>query len=170
MIAASRTRCPRGFTLLELMVVIVLAGILISIVSVSVTPDQRQQLAQEARRISRLLAIAAEESRLQQVPIVWEADLKGYRFVTERGGERQLLTGDELLRERNWERHLVRLAVLEPGNAAVPQVLVAADAPPVRIAVAREWIQPRWRLEITNDVAQVAVDFDETGRGSVAQP
>jgi hypothetical protein len=102
------------------------------------------------------------------VPLVWEADLKGYRFVTEIGGERRLLTGDDLLRERNWERPLARLAVFEVAGAAPSQVLLGPGAPPVRIAIAREWVQPRWRLEMTNDLAQVSINFDENGRGDVA--
>jgi general secretion pathway protein H len=163
-----RQRLARGFTLLELLVVIVLAGILLSIVTVTVTPDPRQQLQREAARIGQLFALAADEARIRQVPILWEADLAGYRFVTLAGGERQLLTGDDLLRERQWERPLARLAVFETAGTQPTQVLLGPGAPPARIAVAREWVQPRWRLELTNDVAAVSVAFDENGRGDVA--
>lgn len=156
----------RGFTLLELMVVIVLAGILMSIVTISVTPDPRQQLTREAQRVGELFLIAAEESRIRQQPIVWEADLRQYRFVTEAGGERRLLTGDDLLRERKWEQPLTRIAILGTGEEPA-QILLSSDAPPVRFPIAREWVQPRWRLELANDLAQVAVNFDERGRGDV---
>ena len=40
----------------------------------------------------------------------------------------------------------------------------ALGAPPVRMAIAREWVQPRWRLEMTTEDGTVRVDFDETGR------
>lgn len=158
----------RGFTLLELLVVMVLAGILLSIVTISVTPDPRQSLAREASRIGQLLALAADEARIRQQPIVWEADVHGYRFVTESGGERQLLAGDDLLRERSWERPLTRLAVVERGAKQPSQVVLGPGAPPVRVPIAREWIQPRFRLELANDLAQVAVEFDEGGRGTLA--
>jgi len=159
----------RGFTLLEMLVVIVLAGILLSIVTVSVTPDPRQQLQREAARIGQLFAIAADESRIRQVPIVWEADLTGYRFVTEINGERRLITADDLLRERTWDRPLSRLAVYEAaaGDTA-SQVVLGPGAPPVRVPIVREWVQPRWRLEMTNDIAQASVAFDESGRSNVA--
>jgi len=159
----------RGFTLLEMLVVIVLAGILVSIVTISVTPDPRQQLQREASRIGRLFAIAADESRIRQEPIIWEADLTGYRFVTEVNGERKLITGDDLMRERQWERPLVRLAVFEAASGdTASQVVLGPGAPPVRVPIVREWVQPRWRMELANDVAQVSVAFDESGRSNVA--
>jgi general secretion pathway protein H len=161
-------RASRGFTLLELLVVIVLAGLLLSIVTISVTPDERQSLAREGQRIGHLFALAADEARIRAEPIVWEADLRGYRFVTEVGGERQLITQDDLLRERPWERPLTRLAIY-PGTATAPsEVLLDPAAPAVRVPIAREWVQTRWRLELTSDVASVAVDFDEAGKGHVA--
>jgi len=147
----------------------VLAGILLMLVTVSVTPDPRQQLGREGQRVGQLMALAADEARIRQQPIVWEADLNGYRFVSEAGGERQLLTGDDMLRERAWERTLKRIALLDAPGRQPSQVVLGPGAPPLRVPVAREWVQPRFRLEIANDLAEVAVDFDETGRGSVAK-
>jgi general secretion pathway protein H len=167
--APSLRREASGFTLLELLVVMVLAGILLTIVTVSVTPDPRQQLAREGQRIGQLLALAADESRIRQETIVWEADVHGYRFVSEAGGERQLITGDDLLRERAWERTLKRLALVDAQGRLPSQVVLGPGAPPLRVPVAREWIQPRFRLEIENDIAEIAVEFDETGRGSLAK-
>jgi general secretion pathway protein H len=161
------SRRPRGFTLLELLVVIVLAGILVSLVSVSVTPDPAQSLQREANRVGQLFAIAADESRIRSEPIVWEADLRGYRFVTETGGERKLLVGDDLLREREWERPLTRLVLVDGSTGQPVQALLGPGAPPVRQAIAREWIQPRWRIEMTNDLARVVIAFDEKGQGKV---
>lgn len=168
--ASMRVRAAAcGFTLLEMLVVIVLAGILVSIVTISVTPDPRQQLQREAARIGQLFAIAADESRIRQVPMVWEADLNGYRFVTEVNGERKLITGDDLLRERQWERPLGRLAVFESvTGTTASQVVLGPGAPPVRVPIVREWVQPRWRLELANDIAQASVAFDESGRSNVA--
>lgn len=158
-----------GFTLIEMMVVIVLAGILVSVVTISVTPDPRQKLLREAQRIGQLMTLAADEARIRQIPIVWEADLRGYRFVSEVGGERRLLAGDDMLRERTWETPLTRLSVQDGAGPQPAQVLLGPGAPPVRMAVAREWIQPRWRLEISNDETTVRLDFDESGRGAVVQ-
>jgi general secretion pathway protein H len=152
-----------------MMVVIVLAGILLSLVSISITPDPRQQLQREALRVAQLMGLAADEARIRQVPIAWEADLNGYRFVTEVGGERQLVVGDDMLRERRWDKPMTRVAVLDGGGPQPAQVLLGPGAPPVRVAIAREWIQPRWRLELTNEDGAVRVDFDEAGRATLAK-
>ena len=165
--AASRRARARGFTLLELLVVIVLAGILLSIVTISVTPDDRQQLAREAERVGQLFALAADEARIRQQPIYWEADLAGYRFVTIVAGERRLVSGDDLRRERAWREPLQTLAMTPAGAERPSQVLLGPGAPPLRVAIAREWIQQPIRLELATAAAQVAIDFDERGRGTV---
>ncbi|MGZ8255698.1 MAG: prepilin-type N-terminal cleavage/methylation domain-containing protein [Burkholderiaceae bacterium] len=165
---AGSRRCA-GFTLLEMLVVIVLAGILLSIVTISITPDPRQQLQREAQRVGQLMGLAADEARIRQQPIAWEADLSGYRFVTEIGGERRLVTGDDMLRERQWDKPMTSLSVLDGGGPQPAQVLLGPGAPPVRVAIAREWIQPRWRLELVNEDGAVRVDFDEAGRATLVK-
>jgi general secretion pathway protein H len=155
-----------GFTLLELLIVIVLAGIVLSMVSISVAPDPAQALGREGARVGQLIAIAADESRIRQQPIYWEADLKGYRWATEVNGERQLLTDDDLLRERNWDRPLTGLSV-DDATGKPLQALLGPGAPAVQVAIAREWVQPRWRLDLSNDLASTRIDFDETGHGVV---
>ena len=164
---ADRRGRARGFTLLELLVVIVLASILLSIVTISVTPDDRQQLTREAQRVGQLFALAADESRIRQQRIYWEADLAGYRFVTIVNGERQIVSGDDLLRERAWNQPLQSLAMVPAGAQQPSQVLLGPGGPPLRVAIAREWIQSPLRLELATASAQVAIDFDERGRGTV---
>lgn len=165
MATLSRSRA-RGFTLLELLVVIVLAGILLSVVTIQVQPDPAQRLAREAERVGQLMALAADEARLSGRAIAWEADLAGYRFVTEVAGERRLLTGDDLLRERRWSEPLSRIAVVPAQGQA--QVVLAPDAPALRVPVAREWVQPRWTLELATRDHQASVQFDDAGRPQLA--
>jgi hypothetical protein len=87
--------------------------------------------------------------------------------VTLVAGERRLLGNDDLLRERAWGEPLKALAMVPAGAAQPSQSLLAPGAPPLRVAIAREWVQTPLRLELSTASAQVAIDFDERGRGTV---
>ena len=162
------SRCERGFTLLELLVVLVLMAVATTLISINATPDPRQSLVEEAQRLGQLVTLASDEARIRQQPISWEGDLNGYRFVSEPGGERRLLNDDDLLHERTWQRPLTLLAVSREGQ--LPQTLLRPDAPALRLPIAREWVQPRWKIEIADGTADVSVEFDENGIGHVANP
>ena len=71
---------PRGFTLVEMLVVLLIAGLLAGLVSVIARPDERTLLRVEAERLARLLDLAVAESGLTGKFIRWTADGPGYRF------------------------------------------------------------------------------------------
>jgi len=155
-----------GFTLLELLIVIVLIAVATSVITLGGAPDPRQALIEQAQRLGLLLTLASDEVRIRQQPISWEGDLKGYRFVTEVAGQRQLLTDDDLLHERAWPQPLTRLAISRDGRPQ--QALLDPGAPALRLPIGREWVQPRWRIELADGAVDVAVEFDENGIGRVA--
>ena len=74
---AGRTR---GFTLLEVLVVLLIMGLMVGLVSTIVRPDDRGLLCVEAERLAQLLDLAAAESRLAGKTIAWTADGPSYRF------------------------------------------------------------------------------------------
>lgn len=162
------TGALRGFTLLEMLLVVVIITLLTSIITVTTRPDPHQALTTQAQRVGLLLNLAADESRMRREPIDWEADLHGYRFVVEAENGRSTLSGDDTLRERNWDPPLIRLAVVDLASG-IARTLVSPDAPPLRVTAAREWVQPRWRLELSNELASVAVEFDASGHAALVQ-
>lgn len=152
-----------------MLAVLVLIAIIAGVATVNTQPDPRRVLLEQARRIGLLMGVAAEESRLRQQNIAWEANLQGYRFVIQDGtpGEApHAITDDDLLRERSWNPPLTRLSVVDLATGAA-RSLVSGDAPPVDVASAREWIQPRWRLELASEQATVSVEFDGSGQAHV---
>jgi general secretion pathway protein H len=70
----------RGFTLVEMLVVLMVIGLFIGLVSTITRPDDRAVLQLETERLSQLLDFAATEARLTGKSIAWTADESGYRF------------------------------------------------------------------------------------------
>jgi general secretion pathway protein H len=78
--STSRCRSGTGFTLIEVMVVLVIMGLFVGLVSTIVRPDDRALLRLETERLAQLLDLAATESRLTGKRIAWTAEPSGYRF------------------------------------------------------------------------------------------
>ena len=70
----------RGFTFIELLVVLLIMGLFAGLVSTITRPDDRALLRVEAERLAQLLDLAATKSRLTGKSIAWTADGPGYRF------------------------------------------------------------------------------------------
>ena len=70
----------RGFTFIELLVVLLIMGLFVGLASAIVRPDERVLLRVEAERLAQLLELAAAESRLTGNSIAWTADRSSYRF------------------------------------------------------------------------------------------
>ena len=78
--ASLRLRRGRGFTLIELMVVLLIMGLFAGLVTAVTRPDDRALLRVEAQRLAQLLDLAATKARLTGKSIAWTADGPGYRF------------------------------------------------------------------------------------------
>jgi len=70
----------RGFTLIEMLVVLMIMGLFIGLVSTITRPDDRAVLQLEAERLAQLMDFAATEAQLTGRSIAWTADESGYRF------------------------------------------------------------------------------------------
>jgi general secretion pathway protein H len=70
----------RGFTLLELLVVISLVGLATASVVVSLRDDRETRLEQEAVRLASLLDSARAQSRLQGLAVRWLPRSQGFEF------------------------------------------------------------------------------------------
>lgn len=88
----------RGFTLLELLLVVALIGIATGLVALSVSGGERS-LREESERLAALFHMAQSEARVSGRTLVWEADLSGYSFHLL--GSEEVLR-EELSRKRTW--------------------------------------------------------------------
>jgi general secretion pathway protein H len=70
----------RGFTLVEMLVVIAIIAIATAGVSFALRDSQATQLEREAQRLAALLESARAQSRSTGVPVRWIATPGGFRF------------------------------------------------------------------------------------------
>jgi len=77
--AGSRTT-HRGFTLLELLVVLVIVALVSVGVGFSMRDASQVQLDREAERLAALLESARARSQVSGVPVRWRAQAGGFRF------------------------------------------------------------------------------------------
>lgn len=144
----------QGFTLLELLVVLVIAGITLGMVTLNALPNARQLLQDEAQRIALLLQVARDEAILRNVPIAFEAEPNGYRFMIRSGKTWQQLNDDELLRERDFSHSAVTLQIEQVGGVS---------GQPLRIVFGREPVDKPFRLTLAAEGALVVIRADGIG-------
>jgi type II secretion system protein H len=91
----------RGFTLIEILVVLVVVGIMVGLASVRLMPDDERLLADEAERLALLLEQTRDQAVASGEPIAFSVDGSGYRFsALDNDSAWVARAGDELLRER----------------------------------------------------------------------
>ena len=112
----ARIRSPRsgtqaGYTLVELLIVLVVIGIMLGLVSLSIAPDTNAKLRRDAERLEELFALAAEEAQLTSRPLAWRGDENGYAFY-RRDRDRWIpLTGDAEFKARTWDVSPMRITL-----------------------------------------------------------
>lgn len=145
-----RAPAQQGFTLIELMVVLVIVGIASAAISLSIRPDPAKALREDADRLAQLLQVAQSEVQADGRVIEWQADRDGYRFV--RAGK--VLEDDALLRPRPWQ-------------ASAVAVRRTPDRP---VRLDPEWIGEALTLRLVSGQQQIEVHRAAGGRVEVRQP
>jgi len=146
-----------GFTLLELLVVLVIAGILLGAVALNAMPGDRQWLQREAQRIALLLQMARDEAIVRNQPVAFEADNYRYRFLIRQDDTWRALTDDPMWREREFSRAPVQLS-LSPA---------ASQRLPVRISFGREPVDKTFVLTLMLAEQSISVQADGLGNFQV---
>ncbi|HDS0949885.1 TPA: type II secretion system minor pseudopilin GspH [Stenotrophomonas maltophilia] len=146
-------RIPRGFTLMELMVVLVIIGICTAGIGLGIGAllDPGRQLKQDAERLAQRLQVARDEARIDGRPIRWSADAQGYRFSRLEGDGWVDLQRDDQLRPQRW---------LAAGTRAVPAT---------SLELSPEWIGVPWEMSLSLEGRQVRLRDDGSGQLQVMQ-
>jgi general secretion pathway protein H len=122
----------RGFTLLELMIVVALAALVSAGVAFSLRDSSSTQLEREAVRLAALLDTARAQSRTSGVPIVWRATPRGYEFL---GAGPRADRAESLAEPRDWLAAGTQAHIVEPADA--PGLVLGPEpmGPPQRLVL-----------------------------------
>jgi general secretion pathway protein H len=151
-------RTPGGFTLVEIMVVMVIIGITLGIASLNAIPSPQQNLQSEAQRLALLLQLARDEAIVRNRLVAFEADPERYRFLVRNETRWDPVTRDDLLRERGFKSAPLTLLLDPPG---------AGSTDPLRITFGREPVDKPFVLTLASGDAHVAIRADGVGHFTV---
>ena len=91
----------RGFTLLEMLVVLVVASIMLSVATLNLMPSAQTMLREESKRLAFLMENGAMASQAGGQPLAWSGTGNNYRFwLRNKEGEWLRIERDNLLHPR----------------------------------------------------------------------
>jgi general secretion pathway protein H len=97
-----RPRALRGFTLIEVLVVVAIVGVIALVVTLSVTGSGERQVRREAERFEALVGQACEQAELGGREIGVVVGDGGYAFRLMAGNDWVDFPADSTLRPRQW--------------------------------------------------------------------
>lgn len=151
-----RMQRQTGFTLLEMLVVLVIAGLLVSLASIAMTRNPRTDLNEEAQRLALLFESAGDEAQVRARPIAWQPFDSGFRFdMHTEDGWRPLR--DDLLGPRRWEGGVTSVAIDYPGS----------DVHPSRVVFGTESIDTPVQVTLFSAAGQATIVGTGNGRYEV---
>ncbi|MDT8384606.1 MAG: type II secretion system minor pseudopilin GspH [Gammaproteobacteria bacterium] len=142
-------RCEAGFTLLELMAVIVIIGIVISFASLSIGQNSSRIVQDEAERLHGLIQLAAEETVLQGRELALEFNHDRYQFLELGSNGWQRVEQDKMFRERplpeNVELELtlegVEASFADPDNLPRIFILSSGELTPFSLSLSADEVE-----------------------------
>lgn len=118
----------RGFTLLELMVVVAIVALATAGATLALRDGSATRLEREGLRLSALLESARAQSRTSGVPVSWRQRPDGFEFV---GVQPRRDAQSSLAEPRTWLDAETRAQITQPSGAQVlvlgPEPLIAAQ-------------------------------------------
>ena len=144
-----------GFTLIEILVVLVVIGISIALVGVNLHRDPKQELREQSQRLALLLQAARSEAITSGKSLAWIAQPPNYGFYTRDGDRKWTVAMTDDPFGPGVFPGQVSLADVEINHARVPM-----DTP---LVFSASGLNPSFRLELDYAGARMLVLGDAGG-------
>ena len=145
-----------GFTLVEILVVLVIIGIIVGMASINLIPDDKRVLTTEAQKLALLFEQARDEAIISGKEIAWSVEGDKTRFWRKDDqGKWMLYSGDDLFRERDLVQG-VKLAELQ-----INSVKAAMNE---RLIFSPSGMNMPFRLDLGLNASRVSITGDNMGK------
>ncbi|CAB3749214.1 GspH/FimT family pseudopilin [Paraburkholderia humisilvae] len=128
-------RGSSGFTLLEMLVVLMIAGLLIAVVALAPSRNRRTDLNEEAQRLATLLESADDEAQVRSTSIAWEPMDGGYRFFQRTENGKWLPLTDDVLGPHRWGTDVTGVSIRYTGGAGIQRVVFGEESIEVPVTI-----------------------------------
>lgn len=148
-----------GFTLVEILVVLVIIGITVAMVSINLMPDDKRVLTTEAQKLALLFEQARDEAIISGKEIAWSAEGDKTRFWRKDDqGKWMANSGDDLFRDRD----------LAPGVKLIElQINSVKAAMNERLIFSPGGMNRPFKLDLGLNVSRVSITGDNMGKLSL---
>jgi general secretion pathway protein H len=141
-----------GFTLVELLVVLVIVGLVAGAVTLAIGVDERRSTEREAKRLAGALEHAAAAAQWRSEVLGVSADGSGYRFWRRDADNRwSALADDDVLAARRLPSGITVTPIAYAGAPVAPDAIlpfrVSGRNEPFTLQIA----SPSWSLQIDAD-------------------
>ncbi|MDH4285569.1 MAG: prepilin-type N-terminal cleavage/methylation domain-containing protein [Gallionellaceae bacterium] len=145
----------RGFTLIEILIVLVIMSVALGVVMVQLMPDSRSVLREESQRLALLLENAGMEAQTSGQPMAWSFENSSYRFWKKNNyGDWVRIEEEAMFRPRNLPEgiHIAEASVEAQPLKAGERLLLSASS----------YALP-FRLRMSGDHATAHITGSSTG-------
>lgn len=164
---AAYHRSQRGFTLIELVVVIFIIGLIAGFATLSISQQSDVRLQTEAQRLQHLIRLASDEAITQTREYALQIGKEGYSFlVMGKEGKFVPVKDDAMFRAREFDPDF--RVQLELNGEAVS--FEADQAPPQIFILSSGEIAPTFRLLLTDvdgAMGQYQIAIGDDGRSAL---
>lgn len=162
-----RGACARGFTLVEILVVVVIVAVLAVAATIAISGSAERSVSNEAERFQARLAQACEQAELvgREIGLTVAAD--GYGFSRLDGTQWHAFDRDDVLRERRWPA-AVHGALRRDGHA-LDAAATPTDVPQVVCFSSGELTPFELSLATSDGTVDYRVEGHDDGRIEVAR-